>query len=104
MNFKYECQPCKYRTNVRQYYYAHNKTKKHYRKTQMLPKSKLENWECPNCNFSFKHKSSLTRHKNKCDEVVNNIDNQNITNINNINELLYENLDNNKLILSTVFM
>ena len=82
-NYKYVCEPCKYRTNVRQYFYAHNKTKKHYRKTQMLPRYKLDNWKCPNCKYSFKHKSSLKRHKNKCDEtIINNIKNQNVTNIN----------------------
>lgn len=88
MSFKYICEPCKYKTNVRQYFYAHNKTKKHYRKTQMQPVKKRErkdDWKCPNCEYEFHHHSSFYRHKNKCEEkVINNIQNQNIKNIKNI--------------------
>ena len=95
--YKYNCEPCKYKTNVRQYYYAHNKTKKHYRKTQMQPlkkKIKDDHWKCPQCKYEFNHRSSYYRHKhnNKCGETnITNIETQNINHITNIDNTTINN-------------
>lgn len=104
MTFKYICEPCKYKTDIRQYFYAHNKTKKHYRKTQMQPikkTNKKENWKCPNCKYEYHHHSSFYRHKNKCEsQVVNNIETQNIHNTTNIDHIT--NIDNQTINNNTI--
>lgn len=111
--YRYNCEPCKYGTDIRQYYYAHNKTKKHYRKCQMNPQVKQsskpikkiqrkrkqikkekvdkkedDKWRCPKCEYEFKHHSSFYRHKGDCEaKVINNIQNAETINNNTTNNI-----------------
>ena len=114
--FKYNCEPCGYKTNSKQGYYQHKKTKKHKtnfsdenshsqkhsqniaKHSQNIAKKEIEENEfygkCEYCQKSFKHQSSLSKHQNyRCKKkpmptITNNITNNNITNTNTTNNNL----------------
>ena len=90
------CKNCNYSTSDNSNFKKHLKSKKHFKNTN----KKQENKElkCPKCEYTFKHRQSLWKHKNfdKCEKITNinnttnnttnigtNIENQNIHN--NIN-------------------
>ena len=112
--FKYTCDPCNYKTNTRQYFYAHKKTQKHCRKCKSKPKIKVESkikeninkndkekekWQCPKCHFEFKHHSSYYRHKIKdnCTTLIEieNQTNQTAKTIQNIEQNIEQQQINN---------
>ena len=122
-DFKYNCEPCKYKTNSKQGYYQHKKTKKHKNNflgdlevsqkvsqklakvsqklakvSQKLAKNEIEENEfygkCEYCQKTFKHKSSLSKHQNyRCKKKPMPNITNNITN----NNITNTNTTNNNL-------
>jgi hypothetical protein len=68
-NMKYfECIECDYKTHVKCNYDRHIKSKKH----KIVNKSNKSNksiYKCPCCCKTFNNRTTLWRHKNKCDEL-----------------------------------
>lgn len=103
---KYECKKCNYATDDLFNYKRHEKTIKHINVSNMLAQkcykknnsNKLlknndssEKNVCSSCNKIFKHKSSLSRHKNTY--CKKNIENNEIKDLKLINEKLIDSIN-----------
>jgi hypothetical protein len=73
VEYKFSCLLCNYSTNCKKDYQKHLLTKKHKLnsgETVKIPKK----FVCSNCELSFKSKTTLWRHKKKCDQTkINNV-------------------------------
>ena len=109
----FECKLCYFKCSKQSDYDRHLMTPKHQNANEMLinannftPKN-AENFVCDKCSKTFKHGSSLSRHKKNCPIIENSENNQNIEqNIDKkdelINYLIKENQEFKSLILEIV--
>jgi hypothetical protein len=67
---KFLCENCDFKCSKLGDYNRHLLTSKHIKANDANFKRQI-NLTCETCNNSFKHASSLSRHKKKCQEVVN---------------------------------
>ena len=63
--FKFICGSCDYKTNKKYDFNKHLLTAKHLERQNAINKSPTQEIRC-HCNKTFKHYSSLYRHKKKC--------------------------------------
>ncbi len=87
MNFS--CKVCEYNTEDKSNYNKHLQSKKHLNNIEKIEKNEKPSnylFACNNCNSTYKNKSGLKRHLEKCKKPE-------ITNQNNLNNL--SNLNNN---------
>jgi hypothetical protein len=79
---KYYCILCDYRTSKVNNYTTHNSTAKHIKRTktpvletfgnQNKPKTSCSQHFCEKCNKEFKNRSGLWKHKQKCNDTIDN--------------------------------
>ena len=99
-NFKCEC--CNFICSKNSEWDRHILTLKHKKQTDpnMLGKIIVNEFVCSNCNKSYKHLSTLSAHKKKCNNEKNNTLNDNNKEL--INLLIKENIDFKNIILDLV--
>jgi hypothetical protein len=71
---KFNCNFCDFKCCKKSNFYKHNLTLKHINATKMLQNATNlmpKNAICINCNKSFKHSSSMYRHKKICNKLSN---------------------------------
>ena len=64
----FECIECDYKTHIKCNYVRHIKSKKH----KVFHKSNKSIYKCPFCCKTFHNRTTLWRHKNKCDKIEDN--------------------------------
>lgn len=70
LNHKYKCIPCSYSTNSKKDFSKHLLTKKH-KKSQNRDKINVSvDFVCDHCGKTYKFRSGLSRHKNKCQKIL----------------------------------
>jgi len=76
---KFICEQCNFKTNNKKDYFRHNLSAKHIKTQNMLNKTNLANenthkpfyeYKCEKCNKSYKHQSSLCKHKKACNGIA----------------------------------
>jgi hypothetical protein len=82
MGFTCEC--CHYSTEIKCNYVKHVKSKRH--KSKSIPKKEvnppelvqelvhIKTYKCKNCDKEYKHRPSLSKHKNSCMKVTEDKD------------------------------
>ena len=61
----FECKECDYKTHIKCNYVRHIKSKKHKVANKYI-------FQCASCGKIFNNRTTLWRHKNKCDEIYEN--------------------------------
>jgi hypothetical protein len=67
----FECIECDYKTHIKCNYVRHTESKKH----KVVNKSNMSIYKCPFCCKIFNNRTTLWRHKNKCEEIDEKKDN-----------------------------
>ena len=115
----FKCETCDYICSRKSEFTRHENTRKHMKAnnnannankkiTKITKTNELNNILCEKCNNKFKHLSSLSRHRKKCNkdksEIISLNDNENTKNNKNelIDTLIKENSDFKNLILEVV--
>ena len=96
ITLKYFCEKCDYSTLNKKDYNKHLDTQKHVNNYQNKTKYKCS------CGKSYKHASSLWKHKNKCSNKIETPPNPNNIEQTNLQELVLKVLTDNQQILQTI--
>jgi hypothetical protein len=104
---KYQCIKCNFFTSHKTKWLKHLDTKKHKKlymdddvtiTSPTINKQHINDYFC-DCGRSFKHKSSLSRHKSNCKQINNSVEDRTNKNVDSILSIL---LNSNKEIIKNV--
>lgn len=94
-NKKYHCNICDFNTDDRRFWYAHKKSKLHFKN---LVNKENNSYQCSECNHSFSTLLSLQKHLEKCDYDSKFNKKLEILKLEFENKLLHEKINNKNVI------
>ena len=68
----YLCECCAFKTESKQNFINHFKTKKHRKKLENISNGQTPKYQCKKCHKSFSFASGLSKHKKQCVETTGN--------------------------------
>jgi hypothetical protein len=91
---KYYCEICDYGTSKKSSYVNHCESIKHkqhnfeHNGNKIIPKICSSTYKCMNCDRKYRDRTGLWKHKKKCNNIINNSDNNDIGEKDNLINLL----------------